>query len=187
MLDGGIVGDNPQPEAVVMEKHSDQTAPVVAAVSESAFSDPVQAHAHTVDLHAAEGVVSCEARVRDSANISDTVAVDSAVRAAPPDASDTGVLRKMPSPKSIPARPAERDDGSVFIPASSFFPATAHNNPVEPAQSKESGDVMGSSVLRPVQASQLFLPSQGPRARTRLGYLVQLLGSDLPIANLRRK
>lgn len=161
VLDGGIIGDKAQREADVMEKHSDHIAPIVTASPESASSSPVQAHAHTVDLHAAGGAVSSKARVRDSTNISNTVVVDSVVWMAAPPATDTGVLRKMSPPKRILARSANKGDGSVFIPVSSLFSAAASSNTVEPVQSQENGDVMGQQCAVPSK------PPISPKPRTK--------------------
>ncbi|XP_037451491.1 uncharacterized protein LOC119322097 isoform X2 [Triticum dicoccoides] len=157
VLDGGIVGGKVQPKADIMEKHSAQTDPTVAAAPECASSCPVQSHAHTVDLPATKGDVSSEALVRDSTNISDMVVVDSMVRTIAPATTDTDVLRKLSPPKKVPAWSAKKGDGSMFIRVPSLFPATASSNTVEPVQSKEIRDVVGQHYVAP-RASKLPKP-----------------------------
>ncbi|KAM3227980.1 hypothetical protein ACQJBY_059617 [Aegilops geniculata] len=163
VLDGGIVRDKVQPKADVTEKHSDQTDPTFVAASESVSSCPVQSHAHTTDLHVTRGAISSEACVRDSTNISNTVVVDSMVRTVSPATTDTGVLHKSSPPKRVPARSAEKGDGSMFIRVSSLFPATASSNTIEPVQSKEIRDVVGHQCVAP-RASK---PPISPKPRTK--------------------
>ncbi|KAF7078584.1 hypothetical protein CFC21_082996 [Triticum aestivum] len=164
VLDGSIVGDKVQPNADVMEKHSDQIDPTIATTPEFASSCHIQSDAHIVDLHATKGIVSSEAHVRDSTNISDTVVVDSMVRTVAPATTDIGVLHKLSPPKKVPARSAEKEDGSMFIRVSSLFPATASSNTVEPVQSKEIRDVVEQQCVAP-HASKLPI-SPKPRTMT---------------------
>lgn len=132
VLDGVAGGGKAQPEAEVLEKHSDQPGGTSAAAPESAPSSSVQPRTHTVEQPAAEDASNSEAQTSYSAIVLESVAVASTGQTAAPAATGTAVLRKASPRKGVPARSAEKGDGLVFIPASSLFPAATPKNTAKP-------------------------------------------------------